>query len=82
MSEDSNSFIIPVGLNITKLDAQPGDTLLVEVDVGNLPPIRAKQYLDEVRGGLKKLLPSVTLILAAKDRISVTKCGDCDCSNC
>lgn len=50
--------------DIKKVDLKPGDTLVVTVDCGNMPPSRRKQYLTDIANHWKSVFtdPSINII--------------------
>ena len=51
---------------------QPGETLHCAVNLGGLPPTRAKEFLDHVRSYLLSHLPDGTNLLVTSDQVSFT----------
>lgn len=56
----------------TKLEVKPGDILLVEVDVGNMPPQRAREHLTRVHDGLIKNFPEFKFMIGSLGHFKVT----------
>jgi len=42
---------------IRKFDLVPGDVVILDVEVGKMPPQRVRQYLEQVRESMKEKWP-------------------------
>lgn len=47
-------------------EVRPLDIILVDVQVGNLPPAKVQVYLEDLRNGLVKLFPEQELLILPK----------------
>jgi hypothetical protein len=57
---------------IKSIRVRPGETLHCAVNLGGLPPSKAKNVLDEIRNYLSSHLPAGTNLLVTSDQISFT----------
>lgn len=49
--------------SIAKLELNPGDRVVVNIDVGNMPPNKVRDYVADVRAALKDFFPPDTKML-------------------
>ena len=49
--------------SLRRVDLKPSEKLVIQVDVGNIPPSRAKQFMDDIRQHFSVLFPSNTIIV-------------------
>ena len=53
--------------NIKKIQLEPSDVLIVNYDLGNLPPHRVKTLLEEVREKMTTLFPSNHVLVISQN---------------
>jgi hypothetical protein len=62
---------------IDVVELGPNDIFCVKVDVGQMPPLRAKEYLEEIKSKLRENLGSQPIMLLpckdAETQISIIK---------
>ena len=57
---------------IERIDILPGEKLLVSIDIGFLPPARAREFMDKVREKLQPSFPdNEVLVVSNKVKFSV-----------
>lgn len=59
---NGNEKIVEID-SIRRMNINPGEKILIQVDVGNLPPTRAKQFMDDVRQYFENQFPQNTIIV-------------------
>jgi hypothetical protein len=52
--------------DIKKVNLNPGETLVVQIDTGQMPPQRTNKYLNQVADAWKELFPNNQVIVINK----------------
>ena len=50
--------------SIRRMDVKPGESIMIQVDIGTLPPTRAIELLNGVHERFKAVFPQNTIIVA------------------
>lgn len=59
-------------VEVSKLDIKEGETLLVRVDIGTIPPKKAETFLKDIAKSMQKVVPKNVKVVVMPSKIDVS----------